>query len=230
MANRNINARQQQKHDTSSNFNSKNATYLEGEILIESDTGRVKIADGDTDYKTLPYTIGTRVPTDAKFTDTTYTAGTGLSLTGTVFSITDSGVSPNTYGPSDNLSPSFGGTFTIPNITINKKGQITSATNRTVTLPAAQTLSSLGVTATAAELNKLDGFIGTTTQLNYLVGVTSSIQTQLNNKLGKTENAASSTFATSIRDQRTSTNKKIWTGTQSQVPSTLDSSTIYLII
>ena len=45
MANRNLNARQQQKHDTSSNFNSKNATYLEGEILIESDTGRVKIAD-----------------------------------------------------------------------------------------------------------------------------------------------------------------------------------------
>lgn len=80
MANRNLNARQQQKHDTSSNFNSKNATYLEGEILIESDTGRVKIADGDTDYKTLPYTIGTRVPTDAKFTDTTYNKATDSSL------------------------------------------------------------------------------------------------------------------------------------------------------
>lgn len=80
MANRNLNARQQQKHDTSSNFNSKNATYLEGEILIESDTGRVKIADGDTDYKTLPYTIGTRVPTEAKFTDTTYNKATDSSL------------------------------------------------------------------------------------------------------------------------------------------------------
>lgn len=44
------------------------------------------------------------------------------------------------------------------------------------------TLSSLGVTATAAELNKLDGVTATTTELNYVDGVTSNIQTQLNAK------------------------------------------------
>ena len=44
------------------------------------------------------------------------------------------------------------------------------------------TLSQLGVTATAAELNKLDGVTATTTELNYIDGVTSNIQTQLNNK------------------------------------------------
>ena len=44
------------------------------------------------------------------------------------------------------------------------------------------TLSSLGVTATAAELNKLDGCTVTTTELNYVDGVTSNIQTQLNGK------------------------------------------------
>lgn len=44
------------------------------------------------------------------------------------------------------------------------------------------TLSSLGVTATAAELNKLDGVTATTAELNYVDGVTSNIQTQLNAK------------------------------------------------
>lgn len=43
-------------------------------------------------------------------------------------------------------------------------------------------LSSFGVTATAAELNKLDGVTATTTEINYVDGVTSNIQTQLNGK------------------------------------------------
>ena len=43
------------------------------------------------------------------------------------------------------------------------------------------TLSSFGVTATAAELNALDGITSTVTELNYCDGVTSNIQTQLNN-------------------------------------------------
>ena len=144
MANRNLNARQQQKHDTSSNFNSKNATYLEAEILIESDTGRVKIADGDTDYKTLPYTIGTRVPTDAKFTDTTYTASGGLSLSGTTFSIANSGVTADTYGPTANVSGSWGTSFTVPSVVVNTKGQVTSAVDRTVTMPAKPTAADIG--------------------------------------------------------------------------------------
>lgn len=135
MANRNLNARQQQKHDTSSSFNSKNATYLEAEILVESDTGRVKIGDGDTDYKTLPYTIGTRVPTDAKFTDTTYTNGAGLSLSGTTFSITNTGVTADDYGPTSNITPAFGASFIVPSVSVNSRGQITSAANRTITLP-----------------------------------------------------------------------------------------------
>ena len=144
MANRNLNARQQQKHDTSSGFNSKNATYLEAEILVESDTGRVKIGDGDTDYKTLPYTIGTRVPTDAKFTDTTYTASGGLSLSGTTFSIANSGVTADTYGPTANVSGSWGTSFTVPSVVVNTKGQVTSAVDRTVTMPSKPTAADIG--------------------------------------------------------------------------------------
>ena len=44
-------------------------------------------------------------------------------------------------------------------------------------------LSSFGITATAAEINKLDGMTASKTELNYLDGVTSNIQTQLNNRL-----------------------------------------------
>ena len=44
------------------------------------------------------------------------------------------------------------------------------------------TLGSFGITATAAEINKLDGLTATTAELNYVDGVTSNIQTQLNGK------------------------------------------------
>lgn len=47
-------------------------------------------------------------------------------------------------------------------------------------------LSDLGVTATAAELNLLDGVTATTAELNYVDGVTSNIQTQLNGKVPTT--------------------------------------------
>lgn len=51
--------------------------------------------------------------------------------------------------------------------------------------PPATTLASLGITATAAEINKLDGLAATATELGYVHGVTSSIQTQLDSKQAK---------------------------------------------
>ena len=59
------------------------------------------------------------------------------------------------------------------------------------------TLSSFGITATAAELNALDGITATVTELNYCDGVTSNIQTQLNGKLSTSGKAASATVADS---------------------------------
>lgn len=54
------------------------------------------------------------------------------------------------------------------------------------------TLSSFGITATAAELNKLDGVTATATELNYVDGVTSNIQTQLNGKAPSSHNHSAS--------------------------------------
>lgn len=56
----------------------------------------------------------------------------------------------------------------------------------TVTIPTAAvttfTLGGTTVTATAAELNLLDGVTATTAELNYMDGVTSNVQTQLDAK------------------------------------------------
>ena len=62
------------------------------------------------------------------------------------------------------------------------------ATNDKITISAKDTtytLGSFGITATAAELNKLDGVTATATEINYVDGVTSNIQTQLDNKAAK---------------------------------------------
>ena len=144
MADITLDARQQQKHDTSTNFNNANKLYLEGEFLVETDTGKVKIGDGTLGYKSLPYTIGTRVPEGAKFTDTTYTAGTGLSLNGTSFSISNSGVTAGSYGPSQDSSVGFGDSIDVPYISVNSRGQITSADSRSITLPSKPTPTSIG--------------------------------------------------------------------------------------
>lgn len=52
-----------------------------------------------------------------------------------------------------------------------------------VTATAAELNIMDGVTATAAEINKLDGLTATTAELNYVDGVTSAIQTQLDTKV-----------------------------------------------
>ena len=46
-------------------------------------------------------------------------------------------------------------------------------------------LSDLGITATATELNKLDGVTVTASELNFINGVTSNIQSQLDNKVNE---------------------------------------------
>lgn len=75
-------------------------------------------------------------------------------------------------------------------ITTNSEGHVTAGTAVTkaditgLGIPGEKsTLSDLGITATAAELNKMDGVTATTAELNYVDGVTSNIQTQLNNRL-----------------------------------------------
>jgi len=60
--------KQQLRKDTSTNWTANNPILLEGEFGFESDTGKLKIGDGVTDWVTLPYKVtnisyGTAEPT-----------------------------------------------------------------------------------------------------------------------------------------------------------------------
>ncbi len=74
-------------------------------------------------------TLGTTAMNWSNFSvSTNYSAGTGLTLTGYVFSITATGVSAATYGSAS----------TVPVIAVNLEGQITSATNTSIAINASQ--------------------------------------------------------------------------------------------
>ena len=80
----------------------------------------------------LPITVGTTPIIFSQFgAPVLYTAGTGLSLAGTVFSITNTGVSASTYGSASS----------VPVIAVNAQGQITSASSTSISIAASQITS-----------------------------------------------------------------------------------------
>lgn len=105
----------------------------------------------------------------------TLSAGTGLSgggsfttnqsSAGTItYSLSTSGVTASSYGPSANKTLSHSGTFTVPYITFDAYGRATAASNITYTLPAS------GNTDTNVKSDA-------TTSTYYLTGSTSSSNT-----------------------------------------------------
>ena len=76
--------------------------------------------------------LGVNSVTWAQFSGAgTYTAGTGLTLSGTQFSITNTGVSANTYGSAS----------AVPVFAVNAQGQITSVTNTSISINGNQITS-----------------------------------------------------------------------------------------
>ena len=77
-------------------------------------------------------TFGTTAITFAEFSSSqVYSAGTGLTLTGTTFSITNTGVTNASYGTASS----------VPTIAVNSQGQITSASNTAIAINGNQITS-----------------------------------------------------------------------------------------
>lgn len=80
----------------------------------------------------LPITVGTTALTFTQFAaPIVYSAGTGLTLAGTVFSITNTGLTASTYGSASS----------VPVIAFNAQGQATSVTNTSIALAGSQITS-----------------------------------------------------------------------------------------
>ena len=74
------------------------------------------------------------------------------------------------------------GGVTLIGTALQPGGNVSDLVNDAGYLTTHQSLADLGITATATELNVLDGITADTTELNYVDGVTDNIQTQLNAK------------------------------------------------
>jgi len=92
---------------------------------------------GITDSSGNAITIQKSVPADAVFTDTTYTAGSGLTLDGKQFKHSNSITAGTIADGGSTRTLGFGGTFKIPSITYDAQGHIKSTTTITLTMPAA---------------------------------------------------------------------------------------------
>ena len=186
MSDKTIDVRLKQRYDTEANWNSANPVLLEGEMAISSDkNGKYKVGNGTSTWKQLNYAksdlqksdvvnaLGYTPPT----TNTTYTTGTA----------TKAGITK--------LYPETGihtdGTMTQVAITDALDGKAAASHSHDadeIILP----------TGTNGVLYNNNGDIAvstvTYTELGYLDGVTSNIQTQLNGKAatGHTHNYAGS--------------------------------------
>ena len=85
----------------------------------------------------LPIVVGTTAIVFTQFgAPITYSAGTGLTLGGTVFSITNTGLTASTYGSAS----------AVPVIAFNAQGQATSVTDTSIAIAASQiTSGTLGI-------------------------------------------------------------------------------------
>lgn len=152
-----------------------------------SETNPVYFSDGKP--VAVKYALNKTVPSDAVFTDTTYGAASasraGLMSASDKKKLDGIDDGANAYTLPTASRSTLGGVKTTSTVT-SASGYtacpIVSGVPYYKDTNTTYSLSSFGITATSAELNKLDGCTATVAELNCVDGVTSNIQAQLNAK------------------------------------------------
>jgi len=165
--------RMQQRRGTSTQWTSGNPTLASGEIGFETDTGKFKIGDGTTAWASLKYFVDANSILDGApgVLDTLNELAAAINDDPAFFTTVATNLSnheadtTNVHGITNTaLLVTTTGTQTLTGKTI-------SAADNTVTI---NTTDIIDVTASAAELNILDGVTATTAEINLLDGVTAT--------------------------------------------------------
>jgi hypothetical protein len=75
--------------------------------------------------------------------DATGSASLGKETALMTLTLTNSGATSGSYGPTADGSIAFGGTILVPSVTVDAKGRVTSIVSRTLTMPAEITWASI---------------------------------------------------------------------------------------
>ena len=184
----------------------KTVNFAAKDSLPSGDSGKIiRGTEFDTEFNNISTAIATKAD-EASPTFTGTATFNDISTTGTVTTVTLSVTGSTVLGDADtdtvlfkadiasNLIPSTTNTYDLgtsderwKDLYINGKAYVNSIQldGTDITATAAEINILDGVTADATELNILDGVTATTTELNYVDGVTSAIQTQLDARLQK---------------------------------------------
>ena len=167
------------------------------------------------ELKALSYTIAKSVPADANFSNTTYTAGTDLSLSGTTFNHKASGITAGTTGTSAATS---GSTLAVPYVTYNAQGHLTAAGTHTHTVTGfVPTTTGVTHTASTAVGNTITPIYvasnGTATALSYTIAKSvpsNAVFTDTNNAVTNTLNTTTKAYITGSTNAATNTGGQIF--------------------
>lgn len=132
---------------------------------------------------------------------------TATKFIGALQGVADSALKADKLTTGRTIQTNLGSTSTATfdgtaNITPGVTGTLPIKNGGTGATTATGILTNIGITATAAEINKLDGLTATTTELNYIDGVTSAIQGQLDSKQAVITGGATTILTSNLTNNR----------------------------